>query len=184
MEKYPDPLIDEETPLEFNDVAAAMYALKICNDLYFATYYERQEMLKDFERNQAEIYNAKYALIEPYLQEPDGNVTNDPTKVYAGGNEKIIPYPLPETIPENVVAAMNYLDEQLAREKDRLQAELAMNTADNNRNRADLESKVSRWFKANIGADWLAGGEIVLSGCTLKYSGGNVSFSYEEINYD
>lgn len=176
---YNDPLTGGD--VEVTDVSSAFYALKICNDDYYGVYYQGQEMLKELSRTGSEVFEQKYALIEPYLpQDTDSSTSSIFTP-------KIIPSPLPATVPQSVVDAMNYLDEQYAIEEQRLQAELAENTAELKDTISKLENKVAAWFKSEIAkrADWLGGQRsIVLSGCTLRYSGGNVTFSYKELNYD
>ena len=174
---YDDPLTGID--VEVYDVASAFYALKICNDDYYGVQYQGQEMLKELSRTGSEVYNQKYNLVEPYLPQTDSDTVIAPAKV--------IPDPLPATVPQSVIAAMNYLDEQYHVEEQRLQAELAENTAELKEVIAKLENKVAAWFKSEVAkrAAWLGGArEVVLSGCTVRYIGGNVTFSYKELNYD
>lgn len=186
---YSDPLSGED--VEVTDVASAFYALKICNDNHFGVYYQGQEMLKELARNSSEIYAQKYALVEPYLPVDTSTALTptDPTKTYAdyGADDnkpKIIPTPLPDTVPQNVIDAMEYLDEQYSIESQRLHAELEEDTAELKETIGKMEAKVATWFKGEISrrADWLGGrGETTLSGCWLQYSGNEVSFNYTEL---
>lgn len=168
MINYDNPLTGKN--LDVTSMAEAAYTLKLCNENYFSAFYQEQEMLKELNRLDAEIYEQKYKLIEPYLpQTTDTAIT------------KIIPSPLPANIPQSVIAAMNYLDEQRATFNAIFQADLAENTAEINASREILEEKVETWFKSHRNAIWLGrSGEIKLSGCTIKYSGGKVKFSYED----
>lgn len=170
MIHYTNPLTDKD--LDVTSMAEAAYTLKLCNENYFSVFYQGQEMLKELGRLDAEIYEQKYKLIEPYLPQTSDTLLT-PTKT--------IPSPLPANIPQSVIAAMNYLDEQRATFNAIFQADLAENTAELNASREKLEEKVATWFKRHRNAAWLgSSGEIKLSGCTLKYSGGNVRFTYED----
>ncbi len=171
---YDDPLNGGD--IEITDVASASYALKLANDDYFGVYWQNQEMLKELSRLDGEIYNQKYALIEPYLpHDSDGNV--------AGAG--IIPNPLPATVPQRVIAAMNYLDAQYSIAEQRYQAELAENTSELKEVRTSLESKVAEWFRGEIGKAWLGGRrKVTLSGCEMSYINGRVVFNYTELSYD
>ena len=160
--------------LSINDISTASLALRLANDNYFAVYHQGQEMLRELARLSGEIYKQKYALVEPHLK-PNVNTGVIPT---------YIPNPLPETVPDEVKAAMAYLDEQYAAAEEIAQAELAENVVELNEARAYLEGIVAEWFKSEIGADWLGGKKkFTVSGATLTYSNGNVTFSYEELEY-
>lgn len=178
---YTDPLNGGNVAV--TDVASAAYALKLANDDYFGVYYQGQEMLKELSRLSGEIFNQKYELIEPYLPQDTDTSSSSSTNV----KPKIIPNPLPRNVPQSVKDALNYLDEQYNLEEERLQAELAENTVESKATIARLEEKVATWFKNQVlnNVNWLGGKRsVTFSGCTLTYSGGNVSFSYAEMPYD
>lgn len=164
---YDNPLSGEE--LDVKNMAEAVYTLKLCNETHFSIFYQGQEMQRELARLDAEIYEQKYRLIEPYLPaQSDSSIS------------KVIPSPLPAGVPASVVAAMNYLDEQRATFNAIFQADLAENTSELKESLEQLEEKVATWFKRNRNATWLAGGSIKLSGCTLSYVGGKVKFSYKD----
>lgn len=176
---YTDPLSGSDVAV--TDVSTAFYALKLANDNHFGVYHQGLEMRKELARNSGEIYNQKYALVEPYLPLVSDTSTVPPTM----SKPTYIPIPLPKTVPQKVIDAMNYLDEQYEIEAQRLQAELTEDTADLNETIAQLEGKVTEWFKGEVQrrAAWLGGNSsATLSGCELHYYGGNVSFSYTELN--
>ena len=158
MINYDNPLTNEE--LSVSTMAEAAYTLKLCNENYFGAYYQGQEMMKELNRLYAEIEEQKQKLLEPY-QPKEGETVGLP-------------------IPSNVIAAIKYLDEQKSTFSDIFHADFEENVAELNETRRRLESKVTKWFLKQRGAFWLAGGSIKLSGCTMRYSGGNVSFSYED----
>ena len=171
MYYYDDPITDKD--ISVTNFAQAVYALKICNDNHFAVYYQGQEMLKELSRLSEEIYNQKYALIEPYL----------PAQVIVEGAPKVIPNPLPSNIPASVIAAMNFLDAQYNEVEEIYQAELARDTSELKETISELESKVAEWYKNHVNASWTGRKHtITLSGCELKYNGGNVTFDYTELN--
>ena len=182
MFNYENPLTDED--LDVRNMAEAAYTLKLCNETYFSIFYQGQEMLKELARLDAEIYEQKYNLIEPYLPSPssDTSTSTDPGKVYLGTDDapKVIPPVLPNTIPKRILAALEYLDEQKALFNEIFQADLAKNTAELKESLRDLEDKVSKWYLKQRGAAWISGGSITLSGCTLRYSGNGVSFEYKD----
>lgn len=166
MINYENPLTGKD--LNVSSMAEAAYTLKLANETYFSVHYQQQEMLKELNRLDAEIYEQKYNLIAPYLpQTSDTSIS------------KVIPSPLPAGVPASVIAAMNYLDEQRATFNEIFQADLAENTAELNESRASLEEKVATWFKKYRNAPWMAG-SIKLSGCTLSYVGGKVKFTYQD----
>ena len=183
MHRYEDPLTTEE--VEVTDVASAMYVLKYTNDLHCAVYYMRRNMEKEYSRNVEENFKLEHDLVAPYL-ETDTSVTSEGFEVTVPLRE--IPKPLPETIPEKVRDAIEYLDAQLEEDRQRLEKDLEIEQAPLKESLRQLEGKVKAWFKAEVenGADWLGSSrKIVLSGCTLNYVNGGVeSFSYEEMNYD
>lgn len=172
---YENPLNGSD--ITINSIAAASYALKLTNDDYFGVYYQGQEMLKELARLQEEIFNQKYALLEPYLpQQPTTSDVEPP---------KVIPEPLPANVPASVKAAMNFLDSQYTAAEKYFQAELANDTAELKSVRKELENKVAAWFKGEMGKAWLGGRrKVTLSGCTLTCTGSNVIFEYEEMPYD
>lgn len=179
---YNDPLSGND--VEVTDVSTAFYALKLANDNHYSIHYQAVEKQKELSRTATETFNQKYALLEPYLPQ-DSDTSYNPS--LAGDKPKVIPNPLPANVPQKVIDAMNYLDEQYSLEEQRLNAELAENTAEIKETIAKLESKVAEWFKSEVqrNADWIGTNlKVVLSGCTLRYVDGNVTFSYAELNYD
>ena len=181
MIKYPDPLTTDD--LEVNDVSTAMYTLKITNDLSFAIHWQGVTMEKEYARNAQETFELQRDLVAPYL-ETDTSITSEGFEVQV--HLTSIPNPLPAVVPDNIKAAVKYLDEQSARNRERLLADLAEETAPLKESKTRLEGKVKAWFKSAVehNADWLKGNKAVLSGCTLRYSAGNVTFDYHELNYD
>ena len=180
--KYEDPLTADE--VDVTDVSTAFYALKYTNDLSFAVKYMAQNTEKEYSRNVSEIFTLEHDLVAPYL-ETDTSVTSEGFEVTVRLTS--IPKPLPDVVPEKIRKAVEYLDKQLALDKKRLDADLAADCAPLNESRKNLESKVKAWFKSEVesNADWLNGSrKVCLSGGTLEYSGGKVTFSYKEMNYD
>ena len=172
---YENPF--DGSDISINSIAAASYALKLANDDYFGVYYQGQEMLKELARLGEEVFNQKYELIKPYLpQQPTTSDVEPP---------KVIPNPLPSNVPASVKAAMNFLDSQYTAAESYFQAELANNTSELKNLRKGLEDKIAAWFKGEMGKAWLGGRkQVTLSGCTLTYTGGNVTFEYAEMPYD
>lgn len=182
MPKYEDPLTLDE--IEVNDISTAMYTLKISNDLYFAVNHMSVTMEKEYSRNVSENFQLEYNLVKPYL-ETDTTITSEGYSVTIPLTE--IPKPLPECVPENIRAAVVWLDKQLAINHQRFEVELAEDVAPLNESRRLLESKVKAWFKLEVesNATWLNGSrKCTLSGSTLTYSAGNVSFTYNEMEFD
>jgi len=90
-------------------------------------------------------------------------------------------------VPEKVRAAVEYLDAQLALDRQRFEKDLEVEQAPLKESLQTLEGKVKTWFKSEVenGADWLGGSnKVVLSGGTLRYINGDVTFEYREMNYD
>lgn len=182
MPKYEDPLTLAE--IDVDDISTAYYVLKITNDLSFAISYMAANMEKEYSRNVGENYKLEYDLVAPYL-ETDTTVTSEGFEVPV--KLTTIPKPLPSIVPKKVRDAVEYLDAQLALNRQRLEKDLEVESAPLKESLQKLETKVSSWFKTEVenGADWLGGAKkITLSGSTTTYSGGGVSFEYEELNYD
>lgn len=182
MPKYEDPLTLEE--IEVSDVSTAMYTLKVTNDLSFAINYMAANMEKEFARNAAENFTLEHDLVAPYL-ETDTSVTSEGFEVTV--RLTTIPKPLPGVVPKKIREAVEYLDAQLILHRQRMETDLANEQAPLKESIQRLEGKVKAWFKSEVenGADWLNGSKkVVLSGGTLRYSDGNVTFEYRELNYD
>lgn len=182
MIKYEDPLTLAE--IEVNDVSTAMYTLKVTNDLHFAIGYMAANMEKEYSRNAAENYQLEYDLVAPYL-ETDTTITSEGYEVTV--RLKTIPKPLPSVVPQRIRDAVEYLDAQLVLHRQRMETDLVNEQAPLKESIGQLEGKVKAWFKSEVenGADWLNGSrKVVLSGGTLHYNNGNVTFEYSELNYD
>lgn len=182
MIRYEDPLT--LTEVEVSDVSTAFYVLKTTNDLSFALGTMAATMEKEYSRNAAENFKLEHDLVAPYL-ETDTTVTSE-------GFEKTVPLreipkPLPSIVPKKIRDAVEYLDAQLVLHRQRMEADLVNEQAPLRESLQQLEDKVKSWFKSEIenGADWLNGAhQVVLSGGTLRYINGDVTFSYQEMNYD
>ncbi len=181
MIKYEDPLTLAE--VEVTDVATAYYVLKHTNDLHFAIHYMGENMNKEYSRNVQENFTLEHDLVAPYL-ETDTTVTSE-GYVYTVPLRDI-PKPLPASVPQKIKEAVEYLDAQLELDRERLTADLNEGTAPLKESLEILETKARDWFKSEVenGADWLGGArKAVLSGCTLSYEGGGVSFEYTEMDF-
>jgi len=168
-----DPLNLQE--LKVTDISTARFALKTANDQHFAILHMRETMLKELARSSQEVILQKWLLVKPYLPANDEHLA-DP--------RPYVPNPLPESVPQSVRAALLYLDEQYSIEVTRAEAELADQSEELLKLRDELCEKVKAWFINEQGAAWLAGNSAVMGGCTVTYSGGDVTFEFEELNYD
>jgi len=180
--RYEDPLTLAE--VEVNDVSTAYYVLRVTNDLSFALGTMAATMEKEYSRNAAENFQLEHDLLAPYL-ETDTTVTSEGFEITVPLRE--IPNPLPSVVPEKVRAAVEYLDAQLALDRQRFEKDLEVEQAPLTESLQTLEGKVKTWFKSEVenGADWLGGSnKVVLSGGTLRYINGDVTFEYREMNYD
>lgn len=177
--KVEDPL--NWQALQVTDIPSARYALKIANDQFYAVIHMREQMEKELARSAREVYEQSVFLLRPYI--PAFDSQGHPTSFFLYG---IIPDPLPEKVPQHVKAAIAFLNAQLAPERERAEAELADNSEELNEMREYLEGLVKPWFIAEVKAapDWLCGSNsIILGGCTLVYENGDVTFTYEELDY-
>jgi len=180
--RYEDPLTLAE--VEVNDVSAAYYVLRVTNDLSFALGTMAATMEKEYSRNVEENFQLQHDLVAPYL-ETDTSVTSEGFEIKVPLRE--IPKPLPSVVPKKIRDAVEYLDAQLVLHRQRMEADLVNEQAPLRESLQTLEGKVKAWFKSEIenGADWLNGSnKVVLSGGTLRYINGDVTFSYQEMNYD
>lgn len=186
MEFWTDPLKGDDEEIEVYDLASANHVGKIANELYFSIFDMGQNMLRELGRMGDENFQRKVNLLEPYLTSSDTS-----TSASEGGasTQKItsIPNPLPSNVPSSVKQAIEYLDEQYGVEEKRMNAELAEETSELNETLARMQNKLKTWFKKEVtgGAKWLGKKKsVVLSGTLMMYHGGDITFSYTDINYD
>ena len=178
MEIWTDPLKDDDKEIEVYDLASANHVGKIANDLYFAIFYMGQNMLKELGRMSAENFDRQVALLEPYLTSSDTS-TGTSTQITH------IPDPLPSNVPQSVKNAINWLNEQFSVEESRMNAELAEDTKQLQETLDRMKSKLTKWFKSQIGKAWLGGSKkVILSGTLMTYSAGEVEFEFYELEYD
>lgn len=169
-----------EDPLNFQnlqvtDIASARYALKVANDQHFAILHMREQMQKELNRSAEEVFNQKWLLIKPYVL-TDSDLEPRP----------FIPNPLPENVPVPVERALFYLDEQYNLEITRAEAELADQSDELYKIRDHLMELVKAWFISELqnGATWLTGNAATIGGCTLIYTGDDVTFDFVELDYE
>lgn len=186
MEFWTDPLKGDDEEIEVYDLASANHVGKIANELYFSIFDMGQNMLRELGRMGDENFHRKVALLEPYLTSSDTS-----TSASDGGASMqeitSIPNPLPSNIPSSVKQAIEYLDEQYGIEEKRMNAELAEETSELNETLARMQNKLKTWFKKEVtgGAKWLGKKKsVVLAGTLMIYKGGDITFSYTDINYD
>lgn len=186
MEFWTDPLKDDDNEIEVYDLASANHVGKIVNELFFSIFYMEQNMSKELLRMGEENFQRKVNLLEPYLTSSDTS-----TSASDGGASMqeitSIPNPLPSSIPSSVKQAIAYLDEQYGVEEKRMNAELAEETSELNETLARMQNKLKTWFKKEVtsGAKWLGKSKaVVLAGTLMIYDGGDITFSYTDINYD
>lgn len=185
MEFWVDPLKDDGKELEVYDLASANHAAKIANELHFSIYYMGQNMLKELNRMGAENFDRQVALIKPYITSSDTSTATTSEGFPIEPTITSIPNPLPPTVPQSVRNAINYLNTQFEIEERRMNAELAADTEQLRETLERMESKLSNWFKKQIGVKWLAGKrEVILSGTRITYSGGDTDFEFYEMEYD
>ena len=179
MEFWTDPLKDDDKEIEVYDLASANHAAKIANDLHFSIFYMGQNMLKELGRMGKENFDRQVALLEPYLTSSDSSTTESTQRITS------IPDPLPSNVPPSVKNAINWLNEQFAVEESRMQAELAADTKQLRETLERMESKLTKWFKKQIGQVWLAHKHaVILSGTLMEYAEGEVEFSFYELEFD
>ena len=178
-----DPL--NEMELEVTDVATARYALKTANDYHFAQIHMREQMERELMRSALEVTAQKRAIVNPYLKEMTAaELSNVNYEIYSRSSENFIEIYAPTT-PAAMVRAFKELDAGLAKERERAESELAENSVELLEMENYLEEKAGAWFKSEIGRPWLAGrNAVTLGGCTMVADGDEITFTFEEQDYD
>lgn len=180
MYELEDPLKNWEA-LEVTDIATARYALKIANDQHFAVIHMREHMERELARSRLEVTAQSMMLLEPYFSKYDehGQLTS-----FGMGR---IPDPLPSRVPAWIQNGIRHMNEQLAIERERAEAELADQCAPLLEIKAALVELVKAWFIAEVQAnpDWLGHlPRATLGGCKMTYNGGDdVTFEFAELDY-
>lgn len=177
MFQIEDPL--SMADLKVTDISSARFALKAANDYHFAVIHMRAEMEKALARSRQENQAQALKLIQQFVFITTSEGFTRPISY--------IPEPLPEEVPQWVRTGIAQMASQLEKETERAEAELAQDSEPLLEMEDILCDKVKTWFVAQVRnrPQWLGSfTEITLGGCTLQYSGGNVTFNFSELNYD
>jgi hypothetical protein len=175
-----DPLYNFEA-LEVKDISSARYALKTANDQHFAVKHMRENMERELQRSRREIVKQAKILLEPFI--PDTWTEQQVIIFWNGGN---IPADLLELATPEVKAGIAHMEAQYEKEVERAEAELADQCEPLNEIEAALLELVKKWFKEEVAKrpNWLGNhNTAVIGGCTLTYTGGDVQFEFEELDY-
>lgn len=165
--------------LEVTDFSTARYALKTANDQHCACIHMFVQMQNELNRSILETAVQKLYIVQQYVQAPDP---------VTGALKPItyIPNPLPDKVPPEARAGINYLDEQLAIETARMAAEWEQNSDHLLAIRDYLLLQVEKWFISEVENDagWLHGRKVVtMGGCILSYIDGVFGWEFHELEY-